>query len=615
MIAPHSYNQAYYNSKPNSKAGESLVDAWQVLSQLPKFARNGKGYKACCPAHDDDTPSLGLDRTSDGTILVYCRAHCSTVDVLAAVNLSLGDLFPPTAKRHSDGGELAAIYDYRDYDGSLLFQVLRFERWENQEGVRVKIKAFPQRRPDGQGGWIWKLDDTKRVLYRLPELIAADPCEPVYIAEGEKDADRLATLGLISTTSPGGAGKWKPEYSPCLRGRKVIILPHNDDPGRKHADEVGQSLHGESATARILTLPGLTKEHEDLSDWLDKGNTVEYLRELAEIAFREPSPQETAAQDQEAQPMPAMLTGSALLKMVLPPIKWVIPDVLPEGLGVCGGKPKMGKSWLWLGASIAVATGGFVLGTYKVEQGDALYLALEDNPRRLQDRIRKMLAVEGLAVPPVPLDRLSLATEWKRIDQGGLVDIEFWLQDHSEARLVVVDTFARIKPRRRGNGNAYDDDYADMVGLHQLAHKYGVAIVVVTHLRKLGADDPLETINATMGLTGAVDTALVLMRERGRHDAAFYYRGRDVEERELALKWDGDIATWTVMGDAEDYRRSQARQDILKALRSAGRALLPKEVAEMLGKPQGAVRKLMWEMGNAKELTAEGNGRYSLNDG
>src|SRR5437868_6655038 len=93
------------------------VDAWQVLSRLPKFARNGKGYKACCPAHDDQTPSLSLDRTNDGTIIVYDQAHCLTEDVLKRLNLTFRDLFPPTPKPFAELGDITAIYDYRDYDG------------------------------------------------------------------------------------------------------------------------------------------------------------------------------------------------------------------------------------------------------------------------------------------------------------------------------------------------------------------------------------------------------------------------------------------------------------------------------------------------------------------
>ena len=113
-----------------------------------------------------------------------------------------------------------ATYAYHDENGELLFEVVRYQP-----------KGFAQRRPDGTGGWIWNLDQVRRVLYRLPEILAADPNEPVFIVEGEKDVDALRALGLAATTNPGGAGKWRSEYGESLRGRQVVALPDNDAVG------------------------------------------------------------------------------------------------------------------------------------------------------------------------------------------------------------------------------------------------------------------------------------------------------------------------------------------------------------------------------------------------
>ena len=127
----------------------------------------------------------------------------------------------------SDERVISATYDYADADGKLLYQV-----------VRYAPKSFLQRRPDGNDGWIWDLEGVKRVLYRLPELLAA-PEHEVWIVEGEKDADRLASLGFIATTNAGGAGKWRSEFSDLLRGRHVVVLPDNDETGRRHGEDSG----------------------------------------------------------------------------------------------------------------------------------------------------------------------------------------------------------------------------------------------------------------------------------------------------------------------------------------------------------------------------------------
>src|SRR5262249_4153781 len=134
------------------------------------------------------------------------------------------------SKRERQPRQIAAIYDYRDEAGTLLYQVIRYQP-----------KDFRQRRPDGKGDWIWNLVGVRRVLYLLPELTAA-PEREVFIVEGEKDADLLANLGLQATTSAGGAGKWTDDFNGVLAGREVFILPDNDEPGRQHASAVARSL-------------------------------------------------------------------------------------------------------------------------------------------------------------------------------------------------------------------------------------------------------------------------------------------------------------------------------------------------------------------------------------
>lgn len=164
---------------------------------------------------------------------------------------------------------LAATYPYHDEQGTLLFEV-----------VRRDPKGFSQRRPDGHGGWQWSLNGTRRVLYRLPELLAANLSRSVYIVEGEKDANRLASAGLTATTNPGGAGKWRSEYAEHLRGRPVVILPDNDEPGRRHAEQVARSLRGVATSIKIVELPDLP-DRGDVYDWLSQGHSRDDLVALA----------------------------------------------------------------------------------------------------------------------------------------------------------------------------------------------------------------------------------------------------------------------------------------------------------------------------------------------
>jgi hypothetical protein len=249
---------------------EGVMMTDYFLRLLDGVRKSGDGWLARCPGHDDGHASLSVREGEDGRILVKCHAGCSAESIAAARGLTLADLMPesPNSRRKSRP-PIVATYDYRDADGTLLFQVCR-----NAE------KGFSQRRPDGRGGWIRNLNGVKRVPYRLPELLATEPGRVVFVPEGEKDVDNFAKLGLVAMTSPGGAGKWRPEFAALLRGHPVVVLPDNDEPGRKHGEDVARSLHGVAASVRVLNLPGLPS-NGDVSDWLARGGTREELERLA----------------------------------------------------------------------------------------------------------------------------------------------------------------------------------------------------------------------------------------------------------------------------------------------------------------------------------------------
>lgn len=242
----------------------------EFLALLAGVKKTANGWSARCPAHDDQHPSLEIAVGDDRKILVCCQsAHCTTEQICAAVGVGVQALFAPS---EPGGRRILAAYDYRDEDGELLFQVVRYHP-----------KDFRCRKPTPDGGWESSISGVRRVLYRLPELLAADPEKLVFLPEGEKDVDLLHTLGLVATTNPHGAEKWREEYAESLRGRAVIILPDNDAPGDRHAQAVAASLRGIAASVRILKLDGLP-EKGDVGDWLRAGGTVKALKELASAA-------------------------------------------------------------------------------------------------------------------------------------------------------------------------------------------------------------------------------------------------------------------------------------------------------------------------------------------
>jgi hypothetical protein len=455
-----------------------------------------------------------------------------------------GGYFNGKANDYDRASPFTAIYDYSDENGELLFQV-----------CRRADKQFPQRRPDGKGGWIWGVANVRRVLYRLPELIEAISTERiVLIVEGEKDVENLRKLNVPATCNPGGASgpgqqpKWKAEYSSeFLREADIVIVPDNDDPGRAHAETIARLSAGIAKRVRILDLaqhwPDCPKGG-DISDWLAAGGSAERLVEMVDAL---PEVATTVDNASSAPPVvERIFSAAALQTMTFPPLKFILPDLVPEGATLLVSRPKLGKSWLVLDIAIATAAGRFTLGTLKPSAGDVLYLALEDGKRRLQRRITKVLPTFSITWP----DNLKMATEWPRADQGGLADIERWLQAHPNARLVIVDTLAQFRKLSTGKGQLYPEDYAAISGLQKLASKYNVGIIIVHHDRKSEADDIFDTVSGTLGLTGAADTILIMKRQAGA--VTLYVRGRDIEEAEMAMQFDKSSCRWSILGTAAE---------------------------------------------------------------
>jgi putative DNA primase/helicase len=229
----------------------------------------GSGYMAHCPAHNDATPSLSIS-VRNGRTLFHCHAGCQPADVIAALRQRGLRTTETTAAPKL--GSPVATYDYKRPNGELAYQVCKYLEPE---------KTFRQRRPDGDG-WIWK-QSAEPLPYRLPELLAANSRNPVFIPEGEKDCNNLAKLGLVATTNHGGAKKWKKDISCWFKGYDVVILPDNDDVGREHAQDVAKKLKGIAKRIRVLELPGLPEKGE-VSDWVAGGGTAEESLKLAKEA-------------------------------------------------------------------------------------------------------------------------------------------------------------------------------------------------------------------------------------------------------------------------------------------------------------------------------------------
>jgi hypothetical protein len=297
------------------------------------------------------------------------------------------------------------------------------------------------------------------------------------------------------------------------------------------------------------------------------------------------------------------ISAADLQKKVFPAIKWIVPDILTEGLTLLCGKPKLGKSWFALDIAQAVTSGGAVLGR-ECEAGAALYLALEDNERRLQKRLQH---VQEQGQWPADLD---LVTEAPKLGEGCLRGIRQWCAAHPDARIVIIDTLATVRPAGKRGESDYVADYAALRGLQGLAGELGIAIVVVHHVRKAEAEDPFDTVSGSTGLTGAADATLILTKRTGDGGCVLYGRGRDLAEFELAVEFDTDTCRWRDLGDPMEAFASDTRQKIFTAIKAGKRT--PAAITEMTGISADNARQTLGRMVTVGDLTKEGRGLYHI---
>ncbi|MFF1822077.1 AAA family ATPase [Kribbella sp. NPDC058245] len=314
--------------------------------------------------------------------------------------------------------------------------------------------------------------------------------------------------------------------------------------------------------------------------------------------------QSEPARPTKADPFANAWTADRLMAEEFAPPRWAVPSLIPEGLSLLAGAPKAGKSWLALNLALGIAAGGRVLGEVAVDAGEVLYLALEDTPRRLQSRMGKILGAE-----PAPAG-LTLLTEFPTLPGGGADAIRGWLDTRPNARMVVIDVFAKMRGETPSGISPYDADYLAMGRAKSIADTYGIAVVLVHHLRKMAADDFTAELSGTNGIVGAADTIMALKRPRGEADGVLHITGRDVDEAERAMRFDSDNGTWELLaGAAVDHTLHRTRASILAYLRQFPGAS-PKAISDALGDDRDTIRRTCARMADDGQLRRRDGGRY-----
>lgn len=444
-------------------------------------------------------------------VLAQSKFHCGT----GAAGESAGMDLSTSMEVSAATGELAEVerYPYQDVNGNLLFEVIRYEKPDGQ-------KDFRQCRPDGQGGVIWNLDGIDRVPYRLPKLPKA---ETVYLPEGEKDVHTLEKWGLVASCNPGGAAgsnlyaSWGEYFGGC----HVVILPDNDDPGRKHAAAVAAALLTATASIKIVELPGVQVKG-DVTDWQDAGHTREELCKLTGAA----TPLDPAAltvlrlqwglAGQKAHPkgQASVLATRRLSDIVSKPVSWLWPGRIARGkVSIIAGNPGGGKSQITVGIAAIVTSGGlWPVDLQKCEIGSVVFLNAEDDPA---DTLRPRLEAAGANLDLIHIvdgvaghsangnsahRAFTLEEDLQRLD-GTLSEL-------GNVAAVIIDPITAYLGKVDSHKNA--DVRALLAPLSDLAAKHNTAIIGVSHLTKACGSPVLMRVSGSLAFVAAARAAFLV---------------------------------------------------------------------------------------------------------
>ena len=428
----------------------------QILNKLHNVRTIGdKEWQADCPCPGHRTPGDHLHITDAGDkALATCFSAHSYDQIIEAL------AYHSLTYSNQDGSQrrIQAVYDYTNADGRLLYQAVRYDP-----------KDFRQRRPDGNGDWVWNLKGVKRVLYRLPEVLDATRAgRTIYVCEGEKDADTLARAGLTATTNSGGAEKWQPELGEALKGADVCIVPDKDGPGKRHADKVAASIHGKAKSIRILELPDIDGHQvKDVSDWLAAGGTREELERLTS----------------EAKSYHKDGAGLVCMAEVEPEtVCWLWWPYIPLGkLTLLDGDPGIGKSWVSLAIATGVSLGKGLPMSEAMDPANVLLASAEDG---LADTIRPRLDAMGADVTKIHAVKGALD-----FSNDGLAILEGYIEA-LRPTLVVIDPLVAYIGAKVDMHRA-NETRAVMARVADLADRHSLAVLAVRHLTKHGATNPI----------------------------------------------------------------------------------------------------------------------------
>lgn len=309
-----------------------------------------------------------------------------------------------------------------------------------------------------------------------------------------------------------------------------------------------------------------------------------------------------------------MFSADWLMAQTFPPVEYVVPGLIPEGLSLLVAAPKIGKSWMALGLGVAAASGGHAFGHLPVDQRPVLYLALEDGKTRLQGRLRSL----GVTHAPSSLHFITTLAAGTT-----LATIAEFVQTHAEHHpLIVLDTLGKAMPPALANETTYARDYRLTGALKGVVDRSpGSSLLCVHHTRKAETSDFLEAVSGTNGIAGAADTIMVLRRDREASSAILQVTSRDAREGSYGLSLD-DTGTWTLSGTTLEEAATAAHTsaqtqgvgdrmaELVTFVNRHPEGVRRADVASALGLSPGDAGRYLTRAHDADRIRRSGHGLY-----
>jgi putative DNA primase/helicase len=508
------------------------MDIIALLGKFERVKKNGRGFSARCPSHEDKKNSLSLTEADGGKVLIRCFAGCTAESVMAAVGLRLSDLF--AEKKSAPKDPVTASYVYTDESGKPLFRV-----------CRTASKGFYQQRFEG-GKFVSGLGGVRRVVFNLPQVLKA---KSVVVVEGEKDVETVRKIGIVATTNPGGAGKWNQSYNEFFKGKYVSVIGDNDEPGKKHAADVARSLSGVAEEVKLIELPGL----------LDKGDVTDYLRHHSKDMLVE-----LIGSTERVKTEEEMVT----LDVVEPEeVEWLWTDRIPIGcLTGVQGDPEVGKSQLCYKIAALVSRGEPLPGNQKTLTPSPVLLFEFEDP--IASVVRKRLERMG-----ADLRKISVVNP--KLPSGVDFDlVKRWVK-RTGPLLVIINPITDYGGERNNNR---DSDVVKLLRpLAALSQEWAFACLIARHLNKQAGPSALYRGSGSIQYAGQFRSVFTLgldRKEPARRILAHTKNNFGLKQRSLTFTLDEyglhftgevDMTADELVAPATTRERESAKLDRAKA--------------------------------------------------